>query len=112
VRVEKKEKKRGGPDRRGPPVRIESVSGVLLPQPDGHSEREHWEEAALGELTGAAATGGEGAGRRRWFISATSSRQHVGGGTGLLGTRGGLRGCHRPACSNQGEGKLEMLSRR
>jgi hypothetical protein len=30
--------------------------------------------AALGELTGAAATGGEGAGRLRGFSSATSNR--------------------------------------
>jgi hypothetical protein len=47
--------------------------------------------AALGELTGAAATGREGAGRRREVFSATSSRYGAGGSTGLLGTRGDLR---------------------
>jgi hypothetical protein len=49
----------------------------------------------LGELTGEALTAGRMSRRRRELFSFISSRQHVGGGTGLLGTRGGLRGCRR-----------------
>jgi hypothetical protein len=64
----------------------------LLPGATGTEARERTgRRAALGELTGAAAAGSEGAWRRREVFSATSSRYGAEGSTGLLGTRGDLR---------------------
>jgi hypothetical protein len=48
--------------------------------------------AATGRLTGAAATGGEDAGRMQGLSSTTSSRYSTGGSSATPGTCGGLRG--------------------
>jgi hypothetical protein len=63
-------KKKRGPDRRGPPVRITHPNRYrgLLPQPDETQREGAWEEAVVGELTGA---GGD---RRRGALAAEEGR--------------------------------------
>jgi hypothetical protein len=91
-----REKKEGvGPACQGaPPVRTKAkryLGKSSSPAQRTQASESTGRRAVLGELTGAAATGGEGAGRRREVFSATSSRCGAGGSTRLLGTRGDLR---------------------
>jgi hypothetical protein len=89
----REEKKGNRADQRGPAVRTnEPVCAGRLPGASGTEMRERTgTRAALGELTGVAATGGEGAGRLRGFFSATLERKKVGESFGAPGTGGALR---------------------